>query len=47
MWYNVLAKWGVSVKTFKKNLPEGVKEEFRLYKGVKVRVVNKNNKKNK
>lgn len=33
------------MKTFKKNLPEGVKKRFALYKGVKVRLINKNNKK--
>ena len=33
------------MKTFKKNLPEGVKQQFALYKGVKVRLINKNNKK--
>ena len=33
------------MKTFKKNLPEGVKKKFALYKGVKVRLVNKNTKK--
>ena len=45
MCYNGLAKWGVSVKTFKKNLPEGVKKQFSTYKGVKVRLINKNTKK--
>lgn len=29
------------MKTFKKNLPEGVKKKFALYKGVKVRLINK------
>ena len=33
------------MKTFKKNLPEGVKKKFGRYKGVKVRLVNKNDKK--
>lgn len=42
----MFAKWGVSVKTFKKNLPEGIKKQFARYKGVKVRLINKN-KKNK
>ena len=32
------------MKTFKKNLPEGVKKQFALYKGVKVRLINKNTK---
>ena len=32
------------MKTFKKNLPEGVKKQFALYKGVKVRLFNKNTK---
>ena len=35
------------MKTYKKNLPEGVKKQFALYKGVKVRLINKNKKKNK
>lgn len=35
------------MKTFKKNLPDGVKKQFALYKGVKVRLINKNKKKNK
>lgn len=30
------------MKTIKKNLPEGVKKQFGLVKGVKVRFVNKN-----
>ena len=30
------------MKTYKKNLPEGVKKQFALYKGVKVRLINKN-----
>lgn len=34
------------MKTYKKNLPEGVKKEFARYKGVKVRLINKNKKKN-
>lgn len=33
------------MKTYKKNLPEGVKKQFALYKGVKVRLINKNKKK--
>ena len=33
------------MKTFKKNLPEGTKKKFALYKGVKVRLINKNTKK--
>lgn len=33
------------MKTYKKNLPEGVKKEFARYKGVKVRLVNKKTKK--
>ncbi len=33
------------MKTFKKNLPDGVKKKFARYKGVKVRLVNKNDKK--
>ncbi len=35
------------MKTYKVNLPEGVKKKFSTYKGVKVRLVNKNIKKNK
>ena len=31
------------MKTYKKNLPEGVKKEFARYKGVKVRLVNYRN----
>lgn len=30
------------MKTIKKNLPEGVKKQFGLVKGVKVRFINKN-----
>ena len=30
------------MKTIKKNLPDGVKKQFGLVKGVKVRFVNKN-----
>lgn len=32
------------MKTFKKNLPDGVKKKFARYKGVKVRLINKNKK---
>lgn len=32
------------MKTFKKNLPDGVKKKFALYKGVKVRLINKKKK---
>ena len=35
------------MKTYKKNLPDGVKKKFARYKGVKVRLINKNYKKNK
>lgn len=35
------------MKTYKKNLPEGVKKQFSTYKGVKVRLINKNKKKSK
>lgn len=35
------------MKTYKKNLPEGVKKQFSTYKGVKVRLINKNKKKAK
>ena len=31
------------MKTFKKNLPKGVKKQFSRYKGVKVRLINKKN----
>ena len=30
------------MKTIKKNLPDGVKKQFGLVKGVKVRFINKN-----
>lgn len=33
------------MKVYKKNLPDGVKKKFARYKGVKVRLVNKNKKK--
>ncbi len=29
------------MKTFKKNLPDGVKKKFARYKGVKVRLISK------
>ncbi len=35
------------MKTYKVNLPEGVKKKFGKVKGVKVRLINKNIKKNK
>lgn len=35
------------MKTLKKNLPDGVKKQFSTVKGVKVRLINKNLKKNK
>ena len=35
------------MKTFKKNLPDGVKKKFARYKGVKVRLINKNKQKSK
>lgn len=35
------------MKTYKKNLPEGVKKQFSTYKGVKVRLINKNKNKKK
>lgn len=35
------------MKTYKVNLPEGVKKTFARKKGVKVRLINKNLKKNK
>lgn len=33
------------MKVLKKNLPDGVKKKFATYKGVKVKLVNKNLKK--
>lgn len=35
------------MKVYKKNLPDGVKKCFALEKGVKVKYINKNSKKNK
>ena len=35
------------MRTYKANLPEGVKKTFGTLRGVKVRLVNKNTKKNK
>lgn len=35
------------MRTYKVNLPEGVKKKFGTLRGVKVRLVNKNLKKNK
>ena len=35
------------MRTIKANLPEGVKKTFGAVRGVKVRLVNKNTKKNK
>ena len=35
------------MKTYKANLPKGVKKTFARKKGVKVRLINKNLKKNK
>lgn len=35
------------MRTIKANLPEGVKKQFGAVRGVKVRFVNKNTKKNK
>lgn len=35
------------MKVFKKNLPDGVKKKFARYKGVKVKLINKNKSKNK
>ncbi len=35
------------MKVYKKNLPDGVKKKFALEKGVKVKLINKNLKKNK
>ncbi len=35
------------MKVLKKNLPDGVKKQFALYKGVKVKLVNKNMQKKK
>ena len=35
------------MRTYKANLPEGVKKQFGTLRGVKVRLVNKNTKKTK
>ena len=35
------------MRTYKANLPEGVKKTFSKRRGVKVKLVSKNNKKNK
>lgn len=35
------------MRTYKANLPEGTKKKFGALRGVKVRLVNKNNKKKK
>lgn len=35
------------MRTYKRNLPDGVKKTFGASKGVKIRIVNKNKKKSK
>ncbi len=36
-----------TMRTYKANLPEGVKKQFGTLRGVKVKLVSKNNKKSK